>query len=42
MLFERVFVGLGRLDEAVDAECRNDAHSCDDDVLNQFSHKVSP
>ena len=39
-LFESVFVGLGRLDQAVDAECRNDAHCCKDDKLDKLAHKI--
>lgn len=39
ILFERVFVGLGRFYQTVDAECRDYADCSKDDVLNDFSHK---
>ena len=39
LLFERVFVGLCRLYQTVDAKCRDDANSNEDRVLNEFSHK---
>jgi hypothetical protein len=38
-LFERVFVGLCSLDEAVNAECRDDANCGEYNVFNRF-HKV--
>ena len=38
-LFERIFVGLGRLDEAVDAECRNDADGDEYGIFDQFAHE---
>ena len=38
-LFERVFVGLCSLDEAVNTECRDDANCGEYNVFNRF-HKV--
>ena len=38
-LFESVFVSLGGLDQAINAECRNDAYSREDYEFDQFSHK---
>ena len=37
-----VFVGLVVLDEAVDAECGDDAHGGDYDILDDFAHKKTP
>ena len=34
-----VLVGLVVLDEAVDAECGDDAHGGDYDILDDFAHK---
>ena len=38
-LFERVFVGLCRLYQTVNAECRDDANSDEDCVLDKLAHK---
>lgn len=37
-----VLVGLVVLDEAVDAECGDDAHGGDYDILDDFAHKKTP